>query len=58
MTELEPLEILNSDWVDGDLLIVDFSDGTTAFFTPAQLSSLAVERVLTDLTDHEDLFAA
>ena len=56
--QAEPLSILHSDWVDGEVLIVDFSDGTTAFYTPAQLSSLPVERILTDLTDHQDLFQA
>jgi hypothetical protein len=53
-----PLKILHSDVIYEDQLIVDFSDGTTAFFTPIQLASVAAERVLTELTDHEDLFAA
>jgi hypothetical protein len=58
MVVMEPLKILHTDVIYEDQLIVDFSDGTTAFFTPAQLASLAAERVLTELTDHEDLFQA
>jgi hypothetical protein len=52
---VEPLKILNCDWIDGALLIVDFSDGTTAFFTPAELSCFASKRIL---TEYEYLFQA
>jgi hypothetical protein len=48
MSGQEPLKMVHSDLVDGDGLIVDFSDGTSAGFTANQLLGLAVERVLTD----------
>jgi hypothetical protein len=51
MPDEEPLRIVHSDFMEGDQLIVDFSDGTTASFTADQLSRLADERVLTDSKD-------
>ena len=44
-------KILHCDWLSGNDLIVDFSDGTTARFTVDQLSNLAIGRVLTDSDD-------
>ncbi|WP_213807115.1 hypothetical protein [Granulicella sp. dw_53] len=43
---MQRLLILNSEQLDGDQLIVHFSDGTYAIYTPEQLATLAPDRKL------------
>jgi hypothetical protein len=48
MHDKKPLKILNSDRIDGDALIVDFADDTSAIFTSEQLIALAPQRLKTE----------
>ena len=42
-----PLEILAADPTERKVLVVDFSDGTTAYFTVEQLMKLRCSRIRT-----------
>jgi hypothetical protein len=49
MSPKEAVTIVNTDQIDGDQLIVDFSDKTTAIYTSQQLAALTPKYVV-----HED----
>jgi hypothetical protein len=48
MSTGRPLKIVNADRLDGDKLIVSYSDDTTAIYSVEQLAQLSPQKTLTE----------